>query len=64
MDLRDITVTWMDDREETYRGVSTRVHESVLHIYQYTSITNALRNEWHIPLANIRIWNPRLGQEN
>lgn len=63
MNLRDITVTWMDEREETYCGVSTQVHEGVLHIYRYTGITNTLMNEWHIPLANVRAWNPA-GQEN
>jgi hypothetical protein len=58
VDLRDITVTWMDGREETYPQVSTQVRDGVLHIYQYASPRGVLEREWHHPLFNIRTWNP------
>lgn len=62
MDLRDIIVTWMDDREETYPDVSTQVRDGVLHIYQYVPPRGTMKREWHLPLSNIRVWNPA-GQE-
>lgn len=62
MDLKTITVLWLDDREETYSGVATTVRDGALHIHQYTGITHTLQAEWHIPLASIRLWFPA-GQE-
>ena len=58
MDLKTITVQWMDDIEETYPDVSTIVREGILHIHQYTPPRGSLVREWHLPTANIWAWYP------
>lgn len=58
MDLKKIKVTWMDNVEETYEDVTTSVHEGVLHVHQYVGSARMLRNEWHFPISNIRVWSP------
>lgn len=62
MDLKTITVQWMDGQQETYSNVVLSVREGVLHIHQYKTDTHALAREWHHPLSNIRTWQPA-GQE-
>lgn len=58
MDLKTIEILWMDGEQQVYDGVTTSVHEGVLHIHQYTSVTHMLTGEWHFPTANIRMWGP------
>ena len=58
MDLKTITVLWMDDRTETYLDVQTSVRDDVLHVFQYKKDTVRLTAEWHLPLCNIRGWWP------
>lgn len=62
MDLKTITVLWMDDREETYPDIQHSVRDGILHIFQYKAATRGLLAEWHLPLDNIRVWYPA-GQE-
>ena len=62
MDLKTITVLWMDDREETYSDTTAAIRDGVLHIHQYTPPRGSLVNTWHLPLSNIRAWFPA-GQE-
>jgi hypothetical protein len=58
VDLKTITITWMDGVTETYPHVTTIVRDGVLHVHQYTSVTNTLAAEWHFPITNIRVWAP------
>ena len=58
MDLKTVTVLWMDDREETYPDVSTIVREGILHIHQYVPPRGSMVREWHLPTSNIRVWYP------
>lgn len=58
MDLKTITVLWMDDHEETYPDVTTTVREGVLHIHQYTGLRESIAREWHWSMINIRGWYP------
>lgn len=53
-----IVVVWMDGASETYPHVTTSVRDGVLHVYQYTPLTNVLTFEWHFPISNIRMWHP------
>ena len=55
---RDITVLWMDDREETYPGAETTVRDGVLHLFSYSGVTRTVLSEHHLPLCNIRDWYP------
>lgn len=61
VDLKTITITWMDGVSETYRNVATSVRDGVLHVHRYTSVTNQLTGEWHFPISNIRVWGPANG---
>ena len=58
MDLKTITVIWMDDQKETYPDVQTQVLNGALHISRYKTAERGRLNEWHLPLSNIRIWYP------
>jgi len=62
MDLKTITVLWMDGEKETYSDVAVSVRDGVLHIHQYGPPRGSLTREWHHPLSNIRTWHPA-GQE-
>lgn len=59
----DLKITWMDGISETFGNVTATVLNGVLHVHEYTGVTRVLKNEWHFPTANIRVWAPA-GQGN
>jgi hypothetical protein len=55
----DVTVTWMDGGQHTYRADDypcTDKNGAVLHITERYGITRGVKQEWHLPVVNIRTW--------
>lgn len=56
-DIESVTVTWMDDREETYPCNTVVVADGELRlssVYKSTMVTQ-VKNERAFPLGNIRV---------
>lgn len=50
-----IIVTWMDDRQETYRATNYKVIDGELVITENQSYARRDDHQ-HFPLANVRTW--------
>ncbi len=50
--LKTLTVTWMDDRQETYTIQDLNIANDTLHVTD----TGSLRDTYHFPLVNIRVY--------
>lgn len=50
-----ITITWMDGKQETYRG-DTDLRDGVLYVYKRHTVSGGVKETWSFPLANIRVW--------
>jgi hypothetical protein len=61
---RRVTVTFMDDREETFVGVtSTHIEDGVLRLFGYREefgYPDAIYRMWALPLVGIRMWTREL----
>ena len=53
-----ISVTWMDGRQENYPASYHFVKDGELVVYEEYGITGGVKDEWHFPLVNIRVWKP------
>jgi len=54
----DVIVTWMDGTQETYFATEHPhlASDGVLLITERFGVTHAVKQQWNIPLANVRIW--------
>jgi len=56
-DVESVTVTWMDDRQETYPCNTVRVEDGELRlssVFKSTMVT-VVKDERSFPLANVRV---------
>ena len=51
--MKTVTVTWMNDQQETFRVQSIRDEGGILTLSSPNEYSQPVRN---IPLANVRIW--------
>lgn len=53
----DVTVTWMDGKQETYYASDyPRIMDGDLHIVERFGVSGGIKEDRRIPQANIRIW--------
>jgi hypothetical protein len=57
----DIDVTWMDGKQETYFSTRLpRVVDGEVVVTEEYGISGGVKEEYHLPQANIRVWKPVL----